>query len=242
MSCVVSVFDGERFLAQAIDGLLAQTYRPLQVVVVDDGSRDGSARVARGYGERLVEVVEVPHRGLAAARNAGLARARGELVGFPDADDLWRPEKVARQVDHFRARPGLDVSATEHRNFLEPGHAPLPAWRLRYLEMEARGEALIATILARRGVVDRLGGFDEAFVGCGEDIDWLLRLREAGATVERLPEPLVDRRLHDGNLTGGFDDEARLEVLAAVLTRRRARIEAGRRAASPPAEQHEGEP
>jgi glycosyltransferase involved in cell wall biosynthesis len=106
VSCIVPVFNGERYLAEALDSVLGQTYRALEVIVVDDGSTDGTPAVVRTFGAR-VRCVTQPNAGLAAARNRGLAAATAELVAFLDADDLWLPEKIACQMERFRAHPEL---------------------------------------------------------------------------------------------------------------------------------------
>ena len=97
ISCVVPVFNGERYLGEALDSILAQTYRPLELLVVDDGSTDGAAALVTRYRDQTRPLFQ-PNAGQAAARNLGLSVARGEFVAFLDADDLWHPEKLARQM------------------------------------------------------------------------------------------------------------------------------------------------
>jgi glycosyltransferase involved in cell wall biosynthesis len=97
ISCVVPVFNGERYLGEALDSILAQTYRPLELLVVDDGSTDGTAALVTRYRDQIRPLFQ-PNAGQAAARNLGLSVARGEFVAFLDADDLWHPEKLARQM------------------------------------------------------------------------------------------------------------------------------------------------
>jgi glycosyltransferase involved in cell wall biosynthesis len=116
ISCIVPVYNGELYLGEAIHSILAQTYRPLEVIVVDDGSRDGTYDVAANYGDRL-RYVRQANAGPGAARNHGLNLARGEYVAFLDADDIWHPEKLMRQMDRFRARAELQISVTHIQNF-----------------------------------------------------------------------------------------------------------------------------
>ena len=108
VSCIVPVFNGERYLAEALDSILAQTYRPVDLIVVDDGSTDGTAQVAAGYGERITYLYQ-ENSGPAAARNKGIDAAQGEFVAFLDADDVWHEEKLARQMVRFDARRELGV-------------------------------------------------------------------------------------------------------------------------------------
>src|SRR5438093_12571348 len=103
ISCVVPVFNGERYLAEALESILEQSYRPLEIIVADDGSTDGTRAVVAHYGTQ-VRYLWQPNSGPAAARNLGLSAARGEFVAFLDADELGHPEKLERQMARFAAR------------------------------------------------------------------------------------------------------------------------------------------
>ena len=121
VSCIIPVFNGERYLREALDSILAQTHRPFDIIVVDDGSTDGTPAVVAGYGVQ-VRYVRQPNTGPAAARNLGVRSGGGEFIAFLDADDLWHPEKLARQMTRFREQPDLDLCIThvEHFSDLEP--------------------------------------------------------------------------------------------------------------------------
>ena len=98
ISCIVPVYNGERYLAETLQSILGQRVGPLEVIVVDDGSTDGTAGVARRFGS-AIRVLHQTNAGPAAARNLGLSEARGDFVAFLDADDLWKPDKLARFED-----------------------------------------------------------------------------------------------------------------------------------------------
>jgi glycosyltransferase involved in cell wall biosynthesis len=222
ISCIVPVLNGERYLEEALDSILAQTYRPLEVIVVDDGSTDGTARVVAGYGGRVAYLFQ-PNAGPAAARNLGLGAARGEFVAFLDADDLWHPEKLARQMARFEARPELDLCVTHARNFRVPELSDEdercrdPRYRRPW-----RGYAC-QTLLARRNAFDTVGRFDDG-LRLGEDIDWFIRAREQGTVIELLADVLTFRRLHPSNLTHRSSREipgSLADVVKASLDRRR---------------------
>jgi len=229
VSVVIPVRDGEEFLAAAIDSVLAQTYSPLEVIVVDDGSRDGSAAIAAGYDE--VRVVSPPSPGLGAARNRGIAESTGDYLVFQDADDLMKAEKVARQVAHLEAHPEYDVVLTRQELLLEPG-APLPFWA-----REQGGQLLlpeghdhrqmpgphIMTMLGRRRAFDLAGPFPEDMPRA-EDIDWLFRAYEAGVGITSLDEELLIRRIHPHNLTQNEEESRRwlMEAFRRRVARRRA--------------------
>jgi len=222
VSCIVPVYNGEQYLAEALDSILAQTHRPVEVIVVDDGSTDGTARVAAGYGE-TVRYLRQENAGSAAARNRGLAEAHGELVGFLDADDLWHPDKLDRQVARFAAHPQLDYCVTHVQNFWV-AELSEEAERFRH---HRRGQPIpgyfTGALVARRAHFDALGGFDTRH-GHADDTDWFLRAAERGAIVELLPDVLVYRRLHPSNrsreLASGSREEY-LRLIKASLDRRR---------------------
>ena len=104
ISCIVPVYNGERYLGEALDSILAQTYRPLEIIVVDDGSTDGTAEVVAIYGDQVRYLKQV-NGGPAATRNLGLSSSNGEFVAFLDQDDLCHPEKLERLMERFKTRP-----------------------------------------------------------------------------------------------------------------------------------------
>jgi glycosyltransferase involved in cell wall biosynthesis len=218
ISGIVPVFNGERYLAETLDSMLGQTYVPLEVIVADDGSTDGTRDIVAGYGER-VRHVHQPNRGHAAARNLGLAAARGEFVAFLDSDDLWHPVKLERQMDLLRARPEVDACVSLVQSFWTPEladagtpeeEAPVPGYRT-------------VCLLAPRTLFETVGPFD-ASLRHGSDTDWFLRALDGGARIELLPEVLVRRRLHETNRSRLLADNSRREyvrVVKAALDRRR---------------------
>jgi glycosyltransferase involved in cell wall biosynthesis len=215
VSVVVPVRDGGRFLAPAIESVLAQDYAPLEVIVVDDGSTDASFDVASSFGPP-VRALSQAALGVAAALNNGIGEATGELLAFIDADDLWPAGKLARQVavlaDHG------DVEAVfghaEHFNGDDPAAisiASQPAY--------SKG-----TMLIRRATFDRVGAFSSEW-SLGDFVDWYARAVDDGLRSMMLPEVALLRRVHENNmgvrLRGEQTEYAR--VLKAILDRRRSR-------------------
>ncbi len=211
VSCVIGVFNGERYLDETLDSVFDQTHRPIEVIVADDGSTDGTARIARSRGSQVVYLHQ-DNAGHAAARNLGLSAASGEFVAFVDADDLWHQDKLERQLTRFRRRPELDVAFAHLRNFRgDQEGAALPGYTS-------------VTMLARRGAFATVGVFDTS-LRHGNDRDWFMRAAEAGMVTELLPDVLVRRRLHDANRSAALGDASRAEylrILKASLDRRRA--------------------
>jgi len=194
ISCIVPVFNGERYLKEALESIRAQTYRPLELIVADDGSTDGTAAVAAGYGEQVRYLFQ-PNAGPAAARNLGLTAARGEFVAFLDHDDLWHPEKLARQMARFQARPGLDLCFTHFQNFWMPDLAEEKKCYQEHPLSKPLSGYCIGTLVTRRAVFEKYGNFNED-LRQGENIIWFLRAAEQGAITEILPDVLMHRRLH----------------------------------------------
>jgi glycosyltransferase involved in cell wall biosynthesis len=214
VSAIVPVHDGARFLAAALESALAQDYEPLEIVVVDDGSTDGSGEIAQRYPVRLSSQ---PHLGVAAARNAGLAVARGELIAWLDADDLWTPDKLTVQVGYLREHPETDYVIARGVAFLEPG-IEQPGWLGD--EWLDEGGVGLPTIVARRQVFDLVGPFDEAY-SVGEDLDWVQRARQAGVEERILPDVVLRYRVHDGNASHGTSLGVVFQVMRGAAARRR---------------------
>ncbi len=207
VSVVIPAFDSERFIGEAIESVLAQTYSPVELIVVDDGSSDRSAEVAGAYPEATVIVQE--NSGPSAARNRGAAAARGEFLAFHDSDDAMTPDKLAVQVGRMLDDPGVGCVLAEQDLLVEPG-AELPFW-VEGSEVptvmpprppELADEPMVhpMTMVVRREVFERVGPFDES-MRAAEDFDWLMRATEEGVEIARLSQVLLRRRVHAGSLT-----------------------------------------
>lgn len=158
ISCIVPVYNGAAYIGEALNSILGQTLRPFEVIVVDDGSTDSTAEIVAEY-HQTVSYVYQENAGPAAARNRGIALARGDFLAFLDADDVWHPEKLARQASRFQAVPDLEYCLTYKRNFWEPC--------LKHEEDRLRGEAhpithdapgyVLQTFLAPRTTFEKVG-------------------------------------------------------------------------------------
>jgi glycosyltransferase involved in cell wall biosynthesis len=210
VSVVIPACDAERFVGEAIESCLAQTYPQVETIVVDDGSGDRTAAVASEF--EGITLIRQENRGVAAARNAGVAAGTGELVAFLDADDAMLPRRLEVQVGHLLANPEIGYVLAMQETFVEDG-APLPFW--------ARGEAPtiypMSMVMSRR-LFEEMGGFAEELLGGNDDADLLMRLSEADVPFARLPDVLVRRRIHATNLT---QDEAQAKTAVFELFKRR---------------------
>lgn len=194
ISVIIPCYNGEAFVADAISSVLAQDLAPREIIVIDDGSTDRSAaRVAR-FGE-AVRLLRGPHRGIAAARNRGLAAAAGELIAWLDADDLWEPEALRLLSEALAA----DCSLAGVYGMVEQFSTECVAER-RHVPQDRTAARRAGTMLVRRSACALVGGFDESLT-LGEMIDWVSRAEGEGlrlAAVERL---VLRRRIHDRNTT-----------------------------------------
>lgn len=195
VSIIIPCYNAERYVGEAIESALAQTYPNKEVIVIDDGSTDGSLEVIKSFGKRI-RWETGPNRGGSAARNRGLAIARGELIQFLDADDLLHPTKLEKQVAEFHHSgadmvvcygeviPATDVFADTYRRPYR-GEDPL-VWL-------AQAPLPICAPLHRRTNLDRVGGFREDFPS-GQERDLHMRLAAWGVTLHQLPKVLFTVR------------------------------------------------
>jgi glycosyltransferase involved in cell wall biosynthesis len=206
---IVPAYQAERFLDEALDSVEAQDYGAFEVVVVDDGSTDRTAAIAARPG---IKVLRQPHRGPAAARNAGIAATTGELVAVLDADDVWPLDRLSLQVEFLERNPQLGLVLGLTEAFLSPGE--LSPKHGRDLIASGPVPAVAGTMLARREVLVAVGGYDESLWLC-EDVDLLARIRDAGITAGSLDRLVLRYRIHAQNTSR--DTDANKTVLLRVL-------------------------
>jgi glycosyltransferase involved in cell wall biosynthesis len=194
VSVVVPVYNMGRYLGDALRSVFVQDYRPIQVIVVDDGSSDDTAAVAQSF-SGLAYLYQA-HNGVAAARNAGITLSQGEFVAFQDADDLWAPSKLSVQVQWLLEHPETGYVAAHFCNFLETGVARPPWVTEEQLAKDQKGG--IPNLMVRRSVFQKIGLFDPSHE-FGSDLDWVVRAKDAGIVGETLPDVLLYRRIHASN-------------------------------------------
>lgn len=203
VSVLIPCYNAEAFIGQAIESALSQSLPPDEIVVVDDGSNDGSVRAAAAFGER-VRVISRAHEGVGAARNAALAAAQGDLVAWLDADDVWEPGKLAAQVPRFEdSHIGLVYGQIRRLG----AHKQGPPWPTTLLEGDIFEQLYLrrnfiscsSVILRRQALIDA-GGFDGS-VAPAEDIDAWLRVA-AQWRVAAVPRVLCRYRIHPQQISG----------------------------------------
>ena len=221
VSVMIGVYNAEPYLAEAVESVFAQSYRPLELIVVDDGSTDGSADVARSYGNALRYDYQ-ENAGNGAARNRAVQHASGQLFAFLDADDRFVPDKLERQCAALEADPEIDVVFGHVREFVSP---ELTAAQRESIRPPAPPGPWTAPnlMLVRREAFLEVGSFAET-LKVGVTVDWYARALEAGLRSCMLPEVVLERRLHltNNGLRESASRSQYLHVLRASLERRRA--------------------
>jgi glycosyltransferase involved in cell wall biosynthesis len=213
VSVVIPTFNRARYLCEAIDSVLNQTYPYWELIIVDDGSTDETQSNLETLADARVQVLRRPHEGnVARARNVGLERARGHYVAFLDSDDRWMPSKLQFQVADLAEKAGNPWGYTFYEQIGEHGEeVPFPRHMRRrpsegwILEGLLRGEAWVATstVLVERELMADIGGFDEA-LPFSEDYDAFIRLAMRSAA-SLVAFPHARYRVHPGNTRKGHD-------------------------------------
>lgn len=220
ISVVIPVYNGELYLAEAIQSVLDQEYQPLEIIVVDDGSSDRSAEIAAGFPH--VHVVSQPKAGPGAARNIGVQTATGNWLAFLDADDVWTSRKLMLQLAAFEQDPDLDAVLGHVRQFISPELSNEVKNRLKCPPDPMPGLHPGAMLIKRRSFF-QVGLLNSALI-LGDFIDWHSRATDAGLKMLMLNDVVMRRRLHTTNLTLRERDSRSdyVKMLKGVLDRRRA--------------------
>jgi len=222
VSVIIPTYNRAWCLREAVDSALGQGFRGFELIVVDDGSSDETPQMLLGYGSAL-RMLRQDNRGVSAARNAGIAAARGELIAFLDSDDIWLPGKLARQVEFFRRHPEALICQTEEL-WVKNGCRVNPGRRHR-----KRGGMIFepsldlclvspSAVMLRRGLFDRVGIFDERLPAC-EDYDLWLRA-SCRFPVELIETPLIVKRGgHADQLSRAWGlDKYRADSIAKLIS------------------------
>ena len=197
LSVIIPVYNGEKYLAEAIESILAQTYRTVEIIVVDDGSTDRSAMVAKRFLDN-VQYLYQSNSGCGAARNSGIKKSDGTFLAFLDADDLWVEDKLSLQMEVLESDPCLDMLFGNVEHFYSPDLDQSMREKLLCPSGKMPGYHA-GTMLIRRESFLRVGMFNPD-LQCGEFLDWYSRAKEMGYRERLLQDVLMKRRIHSSNL------------------------------------------
>lgn len=214
VSIIIPAYNAEAFIQTAIESVLAQGHRPLEVIVVDDGSSDDTAGIAERFGPP-VSCHRQKNGGPPVARNRGLAVARGEYIGFLDADDLYEPGRIELQLAKLRENPALEVVIGK-KTCEQLASAPEEPVTFKPMQAGNHIDVSLGVCLFRRTAFERVGLMEESLRHC-DDWDWFMRARELAVPMLLHEETVLRYRLHMNNITR--DQEAGKRYLAIMLKR-----------------------
>ncbi|MEM7756711.1 MAG: glycosyltransferase family A protein [Cyanobacteria bacterium P01_A01_bin.40] len=203
VSVIIPAYNGDRYLAAAIDSVLEQTFQDYEIIVVDDGSTDNTPQIAQQYGD-AIQYLSQANQGVAASRNSGLATARGEYIAFLDQDDVFLPHKLASQVDLLERDPNLGMVNSGWQITNEQGElqAAVEPWKqipdLTAANIIIWKPVFLGAILFRRSWVDRVVGFNTTLQQT-PDVDLVMRLAMIGCPAAWVEQTTVQYRQHEAN-------------------------------------------
>ena len=212
VSVVIPLYNKAPYIEAGLRSVQSQSYQNLEIVVVDDGSADGGAALVEAFNDPRIVLIRQANRGAGAARNAGIAAAQGTWIAFLDADDIWEPDKIARQLQAVDAYPELVWAAAAYLRVTEDHrfeNGPAVASRLFAAEGVIRdalavlaigGTVWTSTLMVRRDVLDEVGGFDPD-LRVGQDRELWVRIAIQHPRLAYIDEPLALKRRVDGSLT-----------------------------------------
>lgn len=219
ISVIMPTYQAGALVYEAIDSILAQSYPCLDILIIDDGSTDGTAEALDALNIANLHVFQQQRQGPSAARNVGLSHSKGELITFLDADDIWLPGKLTRQIQLLRDNPDASIIIGNTEGFganVDENKRRLKAnWASRQLLQ-------LGALMVRKSVFDQIGGFDTS-LRYAEDIDWTLRAKQAGFNMLEHSDTVLRYRRHQHNMTNDIHsrDKGFIAALRKNLERKR---------------------
>lgn len=223
VSVIIPVFNGETYLEEAIESVCQQNHHPLEIIVVDDGSTDNTAVIAQQF-KGPIRYIYQSNQGPAVARNTGLKAARGNMIGFLDADDQWNEGRLQLQLKMFSNNPQAEI-IIGHSQLIVKAHASDGT-----IEFQPYAQPCLflnfGSAIYRKSVFEKIGMGDESLF-YADDLDWFMRAREQQAHIIVHQDTVLKHRRHDQNLTNNkSSDQAHiLRMFKKSLTRRRSQAE-----------------
>ena len=218
VSVIIPTYNGAKYLATAVESALAQTYRDVEVVIVNDGSTDGTDAIARAYGPRVTYIRKTENTGLASARNVGIRGSSGTCIALLDDDDWWEPEKLQEQMAEIEKDGAVALVYSDMCVHYDDGSTipsflssrPLASSGYVFDKLIQSRFIFPSTVLIRRSCLQQVGLFDESMLSL-EDCEFFSRLCYA-CRVAVVRKPLVHRRQRAGNMTSDEDLGTRYRI------------------------------
>lgn len=200
VSVVIPVYNSREVIGATIESVLAQTWKDYEIIVVDDGSTDGSAEVVQQFREKVTSIRQ-DNRGVAQARNRGIEESHGEYIALLDHDDLWHPTKLEKQVACLDEHKDVGMVITDVMHIDQAGNQVGQAGsaynpKEQFYQLFVKGYVPTpSSAMIRRSILDQVGGFNEAFHSAGLDDHELWPRIAAACEIGHIPEPLTSHRL-----------------------------------------------
>ena len=221
ISVIIPTYNAAAYIYEALDSVLAQTYKDYEIIVIDDGSTDDTKELIEVH-YPAVKYFYVENNGVSAARNLGIVKAQGEFIAFLDADDMWLPEKLEKQLTVFGADESVGLVFTENYFFNDQGLSGFTNKKSRLMRGDIvkniflNSYAVTSTVMVRKSVFKQVGLFEEELSVAEDDNMWMRIAMKFG--VELIDECLVMYRMTAGSLSSNFDSivsgvERHLELL-----------------------------
>jgi glycosyltransferase involved in cell wall biosynthesis len=208
VTSIIPVFNGEKYIESAIESVLNQTYKNIEIIIVDDGSTDNTPNLIRRY-DGKIRYIWQSNSGSAAARNLGISNASGDFIGFLDSDDTWDKNKITLQMECFKNNPDIDVCLCNIRIINEKGS------RIQDDNYVIVTPYSVCSILIKTEALKKAGYFN-VNLKFGEDTDWFMRIKNLEIPVKILKDQLVYARLHEDNLTSSFNIRNREVIFSQI--------------------------
>lgn len=209
ISVIIPTYNCDKYICEAIDSVLRQTYSDYEIIVIDDGSTDTTRTIIKNK-YSSIRYYYVKNSGVSAARNFGISMAQGELIAFLDADDMWLPEKLEKQAALFNKDEELGLVFTENIFFNEQGVSEFTANKLTRLmhgdivrNIFLNSYVVTSTVMVRKSVFDHIGRFEEDLLVAEDDNMWMRIGMKYGIAL--LDERLAQYRMTKGSLSSDFD-------------------------------------
>lgn len=209
VSIIIPAYNVGKYIAQTLDSILAQTYKNIEVIVVDDGATDNTKEIIEKYikNKSFIKLISQKNKGLAGARNTGLKHAAGEYICIFDSDDIMLPNKIEKQVEFLEEHQECDLAYSNIYHFIDNNPNKTYLWKLPQYSLNAYRNLLLHgnyinpnSVLFRRSVYDKYGGFDES-IRSAEDWDYWLKISYNKIKFGYLPDFLTMYRMRDNNLS-----------------------------------------
>lgn len=219
ISVIIPVYNAEEYVGEAIESVLNQTVEPLEILVINDGSTDGSAEKVKEYAPD-VKLISQKNKGIGGARNTGIKKAKGELFAFLDSDDLWPEDHLKNLISVLENNEDISIVSGHVKQFLNDESEELSS-RIPEGQEVMPGYVAGASIIKKQ-VFNEVGLFDESLT-LAEYVDWFSRAKDAGFKYKLIEDIVLKRRIHTSNI--GVQKRDKLndytKVLMASIKRKR---------------------